>query len=180
MKFLFRQMIELIPAKNSDAKLISDIAIKTQLETFEKLNPTGLAKAYCDECLNPQIIENEINTPNSYYFLLKKSSELIGFLKLRTDNIEENQLAGPLAMELQRIYVLAAEKGQGFGKYLLNFSEKFAIDNGFKILWLGVWEHNLNAISFYTHNGYSKFAEHDFMYAGDNQTDFMMRKNLSD
>lgn len=174
------EFIEIIKANAKDAQQLSAIAIKTQLETFENSNPPGLSKAYCDEYLNVQIIENELNTENSFYYLLKRNNDLIGFLKLRTDNIEENNLAGPLSMELQRIYVLASEKGNGYGKLLLKFAEDFALENGFKLLWLGVWEHNSNAISFYQHIGYQLFGKHDFMYAGDKQTDFMMRKKLTD
>ena len=171
--------IKIVIASATDAPQLSAIAIKTQLETFEKANPPGLSQAYCDECLNVHTIENELNTKNSFYYLLKKNDDLIGFLKLRTDNVEENKLAGPLSMELQRIYVLASEKGNGYGKLLLKFAEDFAIENGFELLWLGVWEHNSNAISFYQHIGYQLFGKHDFMYAGDKQTDFMMRKKLT-
>jgi diamine N-acetyltransferase len=171
-------MIEITKAKLSDAKILSEVAIRTQLETFESKNPPGLCQAYCDECLNEAVIENELLDPFSEYYLTYHNKKLIGYLKLRMNNIEENKLAGENSMELQRIYLLASETGKGYGKQQLAFAENFAKQKGYDILWLGVWEHNLSAFGFYQHLGYTRFDIHDFMYGGDLQHDWMMKKTL--
>jgi ribosomal protein S18 acetylase RimI-like enzyme len=47
-----------------------------------------------------------------------------------------------------------------------------------EIIWLGVWEHNQQAINFYTKWGFEKFGEHDFVLGNDVQTDWLMKKDL--
>jgi diamine N-acetyltransferase len=171
-------MIEIVKANLQNAQELTNLARKTQLETFEAKNPPGLSLAYINESLTQPIIENELRDQNSAYFLTYKNGKLIGYLKLRMDNHAENKLAGENSMELQRIYLLADETGKGFGRQQLTFAEDFAIKRGYSILWLGVWEHNQSAFEFYKHCGYSQFGIHEFMYAGEIQFDWMMRKTL--
>jgi len=45
-------------------------------------------------------------------------------------------------------------------------------------VWLGVWEENLRAISFYKKNGFEEFDKHIFKLGDDEQTDIMMKKKL--
>jgi ribosomal protein S18 acetylase RimI-like enzyme len=47
-----------------------------------------------------------------------------------------------------------------------------------QVIWLGVWENNQKAISFYTKWRFEKFSEHVFMLGNDAQTDWLMKKIL--
>lgn len=160
----------------TDAESLNNLARKTHLETFEQMNPPGLSLEYLNENITTQILENELIDQGSEYYFLEKNNLPIGYLKVRFDNFAENKLAGEHSAELQRIYVLTCEKGKGYGKKMLNFAEEIARKNGFKLLWLGVWEKNEAAIGFYKKCGYEKFAAHDFWYGTDLQNDFMLRK----
>ena len=46
-------------------------------------------------------------------------------------------------------------------------------------VWLGVWEENPRAISFYLKNGFVAFDKHIFKLGDDEQTDIMMKLLLS-
>jgi ribosomal protein S18 acetylase RimI-like enzyme len=46
------------------------------------------------------------------------------------------------------------------------------------MIWLGVWEHNEHAISFYKKFGFEQFGDHIFMLGNDAQTDLLLKKNL--
>ena len=46
-------------------------------------------------------------------------------------------------------------------------------------MWLGVWEHNSNAISLYRHRGYEEFDQHVFMFGKQEQRDVLMRLDLA-
>ena len=46
------------------------------------------------------------------------------------------------------------------------------------VVWLGVWEHNLRAIDFYSKWGFEKFGTHVFILGDDPQTDWLMAKKL--
>ena len=45
-------------------------------------------------------------------------------------------------------------------------------------VWLGVYEHNLNAQGFYQHFGFQRVDQHMFMVGTDPQTDFLLAKKL--
>lgn len=78
-------------------------------------------------------------------------------------------------LEVEQLYVLASHHGQGLGGQLL---EK-ARERGLTYLWLGVWEHNTNAISLYRHRGYEEFDQHVFMFGEEEQRDVLMRLDLA-
>ena len=46
-------------------------------------------------------------------------------------------------------------------------------------VWLGVWEENPRAISFYKKNGFEEFDKHIFKLGNDEQTDIMMKLKLN-
>ena len=45
-------------------------------------------------------------------------------------------------------------------------------------IWLGVWEKNLRALSFYRKNGFVAFDKHIFKLGNDIQTDILMKIQL--
>ena len=47
-----------------------------------------------------------------------------------------------------------------------------------KYIWLGGWEENVSAISFYKKNGFAEFDKYIFRLGDDDQTDIMMRLHL--
>jgi ribosomal protein S18 acetylase RimI-like enzyme len=53
-----------------------------------------------------------------------------------------------------------------------------AIELKKEIIWLGVWEKNTKAISFYSKWGFIKFAEHPFVLGDDIQNDWLMKKEI--
>ena len=46
-------------------------------------------------------------------------------------------------------------------------------------VWLGVWEENARAISFYRKNNFVEFDKHIFKLGSDEQTDIMMKLHLN-
>jgi len=46
-------------------------------------------------------------------------------------------------------------------------------------VWLGVWDQNPRAISFYKKNGFIEFDKHVFRLGNDEQTDLMMRLEIA-
>ena len=81
-------------------------------------------------------------------------------------------------MEIQRIYVLSECKGKRIGSLLMKIAEEEALKKNIKRIWLGVWEHNDQALAFYIKKGYKRFSQHVFMFGNDPQTDFLMEKFL--
>ena len=47
-----------------------------------------------------------------------------------------------------------------------------------KYIWLGVWEHNINALRFYNKNGFLLYSRHIFKLGDDLQTNLLMKLML--
>ena len=82
-------------------------------------------------------------------------------------------------LEVEQLYVLASHHGQGLGGQLLDLATEKARERGLTYVWLGVWEHNTNAISLYRHRGYKEFGQHVFRFGEEEQRDVLMRLDLA-
>ena len=56
--------------------------------------------------------------------------------------------------------------------------EEMAQKEGWKTMWLGVWEENLKAQSVYAKMGFRKVGMHDFVMGSCVQTDWILVKRL--
>ncbi|HAB95527.1 MAG TPA: GNAT family N-acetyltransferase, partial [Enterococcus sp.] len=78
----------------------------------------------------------------------------------------------------ERIYIKKEHKRRGYGKTLLLFAQETAKELQKKSIWLGVWEFNDNALAFYHTMGFERVGSHSFFMGDDEQTDFLMLKEL--
>jgi ribosomal protein S18 acetylase RimI-like enzyme len=83
------------------------------------------------------------------------------------------------ALEIERIYVSKEFHGKKAGQVLYEKAMEVAKDKNADYVWLGVWEENQRAINFYKKNGFVEFDKHIFKLGNDEQTDIMMRLQLS-
>ncbi|WP_345106638.1 GNAT family N-acetyltransferase [Mucilaginibacter panaciglaebae] len=79
---------------------------------------------------------------------------------------------------MERIYVLKEYHGKKAGQFLVEKAINTAQQNRVDFIWLGVWEENHRAISFYQKNGFAAFDKHIFRLGDEEQTDIMMKKIL--
>lgn len=84
------------------------------------------------------------------------------------------------ALEIERIYVLSEYHGKRIGQLLYEKAMQIAKQSNADYIWLGVWEENPRAISFYKKNGFVEFDKHIFKLGDDEQTDIMMKLQLND
>lgn len=49
---------------------------------------------------------------------------------------------------------------------------------GGETLWLGVWERNPRAVTFYAKYGFTRVGEHTFVLGADPQTDWLLARSL--
>ena len=76
------------------------------------------------------------------------------------------------SIELKRIYVLKEFHSQKIGAKLMNFAFDFAAEKEYELIWLGVWEHNERAKSFYKKFGFvDSGVKHPFPIGNTQQTD---------
>ncbi|KAI1150524.1 acyl-CoA N-acyltransferase [Nemania diffusa] len=80
--------------------------------------------------------------------------------------------------ELRRLYVDTTAHGRGIGSKLIAAVESQARAEGYKQLWLTVWENNASAARLYLRLGYQKVGTTDFITGGCVQTDHVLSKAL--
>ena len=157
----------------SDAELIANVSRETFYESFAAQN----TKSDMDKFLNEQFTQEkliaEVGKGGNYFLLAWEDNTIAGYVKLKegTDPALQNNNA----IEISRIYARTSFVGRGIGKALMNASIEQAIILKKDCIWLGVWEHNLRAINFYTKFGFSKFSEHDFILGDEVQRDWLMK-----
>jgi diamine N-acetyltransferase len=170
--------LRLIHADASHASVLAKLALDTFCESFEKLNNPDDFWAYTNDAFQTAKIENEILEPGSLYVLACVNNELAGYARVRQSAEVNGQFPGKKTLELQRIYALQKFIGKGVGKALMNYCLELARKQSAEVIWLGVWEHNHRAQTFYKKLGFEQFGSHVFMLGKDAQTDILMKLNL--
>ena len=102
---------------------------------------------------------------------------MAGYLKLN-EAPAQTDVRDAQSLEIERIYVSKDFQGEGLGRYLLEKATSIAMRREKKYIWLGVWEKNEKALRFYKRNGFCPIGAHVFMIGDDEQTDYLMRKDL--
>lgn len=153
------------------------IGIETFTDTFAAYNSPEDLQAYLDKAYDPEKLKEELSTEGSTFWLLYEEEELAGYMKVNVDAALTEEL-GADSLEVERIYIRPDFKRRGLGKYLIDKANEIAQAQGKGRIWLGVWEHNVNAIAFYEKMGFVHTGAHSFFMGDDEQTDFIMTKQL--
>jgi GNAT superfamily N-acetyltransferase len=166
-------------ANTTDITILANIGSKTFYETFADTNTKEDMDKYLLETFTIDKIKGEVENKYTKFLLAVCKNEIVGYAKLREDrngaHFKETD-----AIEIERIYVLKSHLNKQVGAALMSFSIDFAEKNNFKIIWLGVWERNSKAINFYERWGFEKFGSHIFVLGDDEQTDWLMKKEIED
>lgn len=161
----------------SDIKDLQKIGKQTFFETFSESNSEENMKKYLEEGFSVEKLTKELTNPYSEFYFALDNQEVIGYLKL---NVGESQTEEQHheSLEIERIYVLQDYHGKKIGQILYEKALQIALERKSEYVWLGVWEENPRAISFYKKNGFVEFDKHIFVLGDDKQTDIMMKKML--
>ncbi|SDD32825.1 Ribosomal protein S18 acetylase RimI [Mucilaginibacter pineti] len=161
----------------ADADVLLTFSRKTFYDFFAHLNDAANMDAYASVAFTLQKIQDELNNPDSEFYFAILNDQVTGYLKINFDTAQ-TELNQPNSLEVERIYVSAEHHGKKIGHRLLNFALQTAKDKGLQYVWLGVWEHNHKALTFYKKHGFTTFGSHPFMLGNDKQTDLLMRKEI--
>jgi ribosomal protein S18 acetylase RimI-like enzyme len=169
--------IKIEKVTQSDLEKLQKIGRLTFQETFSESNSEENMQSYLEEGFSKEKLTAELNDENSEFYFAKLEDEVIGYLKL---NFEESQteLKDNKSLEIERIYVPKEFHGKSVGQILYDKAIQIAKQKNAEYVWLGVWEENPRAISFYKKNGFVEFDKHIFRLGDDEQTDIMMKLKL--
>jgi ribosomal protein S18 acetylase RimI-like enzyme len=165
-------------ATTADVPLLIELGVQTFYDTFAEVNKKSDMDDYLEKSFNEVQVLSELNDNSNTFLIAESDHGPAGYAKLRKGATPE-ELKGHHATELERLYAAKAYIGKGVGLSLMNRCVELAVEEGFAVLWLGVWEHNHRAIAFYEKCGFEKFSSHPFLLGTDLQTDIMMKKDIS-
>lgn len=160
-----------------DLQLLQKISYATFYETFKDQNSADNMNAYLERAFNLNQLETELTNSSSQFFFVYFNNEIAGYLKINTDDAQSEKM-GDESLEIERIYIKRYYQKHGLGKHLLNRALEMAMETNKKIVWLGVWEKNENAIGFYKKLGFVQTGAHSFYMGDEEQIDLIMTKNL--
>jgi len=157
---------------------LQKIGRQTFHETFSDGNTEDNMKNYLEEGFSIEKLTSELNDKNSEFYFATLENKVIGYLKVNFGQ-SQTEIQDDKALEIERIYVLREFHGKNVGQLLYNKAIQTASLKKVDYVWLGVWEENPRAISFYKKNGFVEFDKHIFKLGNDEQTDIMMKLILN-
>ncbi|GKT59658.1 acyl-CoA N-acyltransferase [Colletotrichum tofieldiae] len=174
-----RQTTTVRPANLADATAIAALGVHVFSVTFgHSVEPHEL-QAFLDESYSLEAINKDLkDTKKDTILAIDSTGDILGFAMLTRGSSEPCLAHLDGLVELQRIYLYPKAHGTGAGKLLADSLETMARDEGFKYIWLGVWEENHRAKKAYEKWGYKACGTHDFVVGSVTQTDDIMVKKL--
>jgi len=169
--------IEIKKITLNEIEQLQKISKQTFQETFLESNSEENIKNYLEEGFSKEKLTEELNDTNSAFYFATLEKEVIGYLKINF-GASQTELKDSKAIEIERIYVSKEFHGKSVGQLLYDKAIEVAKQKGSEYVWLGVWEENPRAISFYKKNGFVEFDKHIFKLGDDEQTDIMMKMKL--
>lgn len=171
------QQLEITACQPEDLEILKMVGIETFNDTFAAQNTVENMQQYLERAYADEKLLEELRNKDSFFYFLKDQGEILGYIKLNIEQAQTEKIAEN-SLEVERIYIRKAHFRKGYGKQLLQFAQEKANDFGKMTLWLGVWEYNFNAQSFYKKMGFNRIGEHSFVMGDDEQIDFILLKNI--
>ena len=162
----------------TDAAALAALAERTFRETFAADNTPADMAEHCAASYSTTIQRNELADPQvDTLVCVAADGQLIAYAQLRQG--APPAVTGRAPIELWRFYVDAAHHGRGLAQRLMAEVLATARARSAETLWLGVWERNLRAQSFYRKAGFVDVGAHEFRVGQDVQTDRLMALRLT-
>jgi GNAT superfamily N-acetyltransferase len=160
-------------ATPADAATLAAISLKTFVDTFAPYNTATDMDSYTSVAFNEAKQRRELETEGVVTLLAEEDGDAIAYAQVR-----HTPVAPHGDVEIARFYVDQAHHGRGVAQSLMEAVEMHAHNLGATRLWLGVWEHNVRAISFYRKHGFIQCGAQPFLLGTDLQTDWVMNRAL--
>ncbi len=168
------EIVQIRKVTLGDIHELQRIARQTFSETFSKSNSKENMAQYLTKDFSEEKLISEVSNDESEFYFAQLSDDTIGYLKVNYGRAQ-TEVKNYNAFEIERIYVLQEFHGKQVGQLLYNKAVQLAAQRNANYVWLGVWEENSRAISFYKKNGFVEFDKHIFTLGDDKQTDIMMK-----
>lgn len=171
-------MLTIRRADLHDAKALAHLAESTFRAAFGAVNAAEHMAIHCRNSFGEQIQAAEISNPEMLTLLCEDEGRLIGYAQLQWGEAP-GCVSSNCPGEIQRLYVADHWHGMGVAQALMNACIEELRQRGSDKVWLGVWERNPRALSFYKKSGFVEVGDHVFHLGGDPQRDIVMVREIA-
>ncbi len=168
---------EIRPGAAGDATALAAFAARTFEETFSHSCSREDMEAHLAYAYGTQQQLNELEDPDISTLLVEVDDSLAGFAQVRSGDTPDC-VTGDDPLELWRFYIDRTWHGQGIAHALMKRVEEVAVRRGARTIWLGVWEHNYRAQSFYRKFNFLDAGSQSYLVGNDQQTDRIYTRPL--
>src|SRR6266542_2336601 len=102
------------PALAGDVDMLQQLSIITFSDTYREYNTEEDMQVYIAQHFGREILLDELNSKENFFFLAMINDEPAGYIKLRISH-ELSQLKNKKSIELELIYVVKHLQGTGLG-----------------------------------------------------------------
>lgn len=165
-------MVTIRKAQPGDARALAEVAEATFRAAFGAQNSVEYVEIHCQSNYGEALQAAEIVSPELLTLVCEENDRLVGFSQLRWAE-------APACVVAQHpgevsLYVVADWHGKGLAQRLMTASIDALQGRGCDVVWLGVWERNPRAITFYQKCSFTVVGSHTFSLGGDLQEDLVM------
>ncbi len=159
----------------SDARELAQLAEKTFRDAFAAQNTAENMDVHCQSTYGEDIQAREISSADYHTLVVEEKEGLIAYAQLRWVNPPDCVTAASPG-EILRLYVDRHWHGRGVAHQLMAACLDNMVQRNSDIVWLGVWEHNPRAITFYRKFGFVTVGEHIYPVGQDPQRDIILAR----
>ena len=172
--------VTLIPATLDGAAQLARTAAALFEQTFGDANTPEDMRAYLADAFSEARQRAELADERNRIWLARApNGSIVGYAHVRLEAPAPHHAASVRGAEIARLYADRAWHGRGLGAWLMHTCIAVARENQAEVLWLGVWERNARAITFYEKQGFHIIGEQSFMLGADRQRDLVMALDLT-
>ena len=143
------------------------------IATYGHISGAEDMAAHVDDYFSEGAVATELERDGVRYLLALDDEEIVGFLKLRDNEIPKS-VPAVTALEVQQLYVSPHQQRRGIGRMLMDQAVEIVHELSVQGLWLSVWEEADWAIRFYQRYGYQTVGTTDFWLGDSQYNDFLM------
>jgi diamine N-acetyltransferase len=156
-----------------DNALLAELGAETFYDSFAADNTPDNMTAYLAGAFSQEKQAQELADPASRFLIAENDKTVVGYARLNFGPAPD-AIRGNKGMEIARLYARKPWIGKGVGALLMKVCLREAAQAGCDVVWLGVWERNLQAIDFYRKWGFMEVGRQMFQLGDDAQQDWIM------
>jgi diamine N-acetyltransferase len=165
------------PAGLGDVETIAGLSARTFVSAYKSMLSEEALGNFVASAFSQNKIREEMDIPGSHFLLAYEGETPVGYALLREAGPPIG-VTGANPVELARIYFEEHVTGKGYGSMLMTICTETAIQAGYDVLWLGVWERNERAIRFYEKKGFVQAGSLPFVFGDQLHTDLVMVRSI--